>query len=83
MDGWMEVPSLINHTTNNNPNKTNKQGLFHRAISLSGSPNITLALPEAEMQNAGVVRDGPCAHHNTSAARLRCVLALALVCLVL
>jgi carboxylesterase type B len=37
------------------------RGLFHGGISLSGSPNITMGLPQAEAQNAPIVGALGCA----------------------
>lgn len=36
------------------------KGLFHAAISLSGSPNISLSLSKAELQNAPIVKASGC-----------------------
>mmetsp|Transcript_13778 Transcript_13778/g.18950 ORF Transcript_13778/g.18950 Transcript_13778/m.18950 type:complete len:554 (+) Transcript_13778:48-1709(+) len=36
------------------------KGLFHGAISLSGSPNITIDLVDAQIQNSVVVSDSSC-----------------------
>lgn len=50
------------------------RGLFQRAISLSGSPNITMDLRTAEAQNAPVVEQLGCANNETSwEERLQCL----------
>jgi len=48
-------------------------GLFSRAISLSGSANMSFTLADAETQNADVVVKLGCAEHQGAAARLQCM----------
>eukprot|EP01116_Phalansterium_solitarium_P017732 TRINITY_DN4443_c0_g1_i2.p1 TRINITY_DN4443_c0_g1~~TRINITY_DN4443_c0_g1_i2.p1 ORF type:complete len:552 (+),score=189.51 TRINITY_DN4443_c0_g1_i2:137-1792(+) len=50
------------------------RGLFHAAISLSGSPNITIDMASAELQNAGIFAAAGCAQE-TPAERLACMRA--------
>jgi carboxylesterase type B len=55
------------------------QGLFHAAISLSGSPNITLGLSEAETQGVDLVTAAGCdvvADRNGDGTVLDCMYAL-------
>ncbi len=42
--------------------------LFHRAISLSGSPNITMSLEQAEAQNADIIVESGCKIDNNTSA---------------
>lgn len=49
-------------------------GLFHRAISLSGSPNISLPMASAEVQNADIIAQTGCKHaHSTYTEVLACM----------
>ena len=49
------------------------RGLFHRVMSLSGSPNITADLAFAEHQNEGFIRSADC---DGAANTTACLLAL-------
>lgn len=49
------------------------KGLFGAAISLSGSPNITMTLDVAEQQNADVIKLVGCEFQPTEAAKLECL----------
>lgn len=49
------------------------RGLFHRVMSLSGSPNITADLASAERQNEPFIRSAGCGDAANSTA---CLLAL-------
>lgn len=48
-------------------------GLFSAAISLSGSPNITMDLPTAIVQNAPLISAAGCGGYTTPAERLACM----------
>eukprot|EP01138_Halocafeteria_seosinensis_P014697 gb/GECG01015002.1/.p1 GENE.gb/GECG01015002.1/~~gb/GECG01015002.1/.p1 ORF type:complete len:606 (+),score=65.30 gb/GECG01015002.1/:1-1818(+) len=48
-------------------------GLFHHAISLSGSPNLTMTLVEAEKQNADIPKQLNCLKENDPGATVACM----------
>lgn len=50
-------------------------GLFHAAVSLSGSPNVTMGLPQAEAQGRALVEATTCAGQSGSGL-LACLRAL-------
>ena len=49
------------------------RGLFSRAISLSGSPNVTMDLPAAEQQNAQITVAGCPSAHDAPTTWLACM----------
>lgn len=48
-------------------------GLFQRAISLSGSPNVTMSLETAQQQNVPIVAALGCSNFTTWEERLQCM----------
>jgi hypothetical protein len=63
------------------PSSTHQHTLTHkntkqRAISLSGSPNITMNLPTAHEQNQPLLASLGCSELDTRAQRLACLRAL-------
>lgn len=53
----------------------NSTGLFHRAISMSGSQNISMSLAQAEIQNQPIVENANCVSTDLEAS-LKCMRSL-------
>ncbi len=52
------------------------RGLFSAAIAMSGSPNLTLNMHDAEQQNAPIVQQSGCSTAGNSSAVVACMRAL-------
>lgn len=49
------------------------KGLFHRAISMSGSPNMTMNMRQAEIQNQPIVQQSNCSSLPSVSSILHCM----------